>query len=301
VLYKKLKGFLGMGNKSKIEWTDVTWNPVTGCTPVSAGCHNCYAKSMSARLKAMGSYKYRNEFEITTHEEELEKPMLWQKPRKIFVCSMSDLFHEDIDEEFIKEVFIVMQNNPQHTYLLLTKRPQNMLNALRWMHHSSPSIPPESIPHVWLGVTAENQKSANKRIPLLLKAPAAVRFVSFEPLLEEIELEEEWMCRQSKIDWMIVGGETGPGARIMDPDWAGELMIASFSYGIPFFMKQMSNRDPIPEELMIREYPEGLRKNCMKRNRVALSATKLINRPRGGREKGEWPTRITGSQKENME
>jgi protein gp37 len=185
-----------MGDKSKIEWTDTTWNPVTGCTKISPGCQNCYAERMSYRLQAMGQPNYADGFKVKTHRNVLSLPLKWKKPRTIFVNSMSDLFHEDVPASFISKVFEVMSRVTQHTFQVLTKRSEN----LRGLSHSLPW--PEN---VWTGVTVENCDYLH-RIDDLRVTPARIKFVSFEPLLGSIPDIDF-----TGIDWVIVGGESGPG------------------------------------------------------------------------------------------
>jgi len=165
---------------SKIEWTEVTWNPVTGCTKISAGCKNCYAERMANRLKGRFGYPEDEPFSVTLHPDKLDLPYHWRKPRMIFVCSMGDLFHEDVPFEFIHKVFDSMFNNQQHTFQILTKRPERMHEYFQTN---------KNIPNVWLGVTAENQKQADRRIQEILQINAKVRFVSIEPMLESIDLK----------------------------------------------------------------------------------------------------------------
>ncbi|MEA1946957.1 MAG: phage Gp37/Gp68 family protein, partial [Thermodesulfobacteriota bacterium] len=189
-----------MGDKSKIEWTDTTWNPVTGCTKISPGCQNCYAERMSYRLQAMGQPNYADGFKVKTHKNVLSLPLKWKKPRTIFVNSMSDLFHEDVPASFVSKVFEVMSRVTRHTFQVLTKRSEN----LRGLSHSLPW--PEN---VWTGVTVENCDYLH-RIDDLRVTPARIKFVSFEPLLGSIPDIDF-----TGIDWIIVGGESGPGARPM--------------------------------------------------------------------------------------
>jgi len=211
---------------SKIEWTETTWNPVTGCTKVSAGCKFCYALSMSKRLKAMGLEKYQNGkdgFELTTHEVELSKPYKWKKPRMIFVNSMSDLFHKDVPLEFIQKVFKVMRGNPHHTFQVLTKRAERLAaldSDLTW-----PS-------NVWMGVSVENQKVVH-RIDYLRETGAKIKFLSLEPLLEGLP-----NLNLTKIDWVIVGGESGRNPRPMKKEWVLDLLNQCQSNEVPFFFKQ---------------------------------------------------------------
>lgn len=227
--------------KSKIEWTDRTWNPVTGCTKVSQGCKNCYAERLYERFNGHGSFK-----NVICHPERLQQPMKWKKPCKIFVNSMSDLFHEDVPHNFIANVFSIMKRCPWHTFQILTKRPERMLEILtEWSKQED--LP--TLPNVWLGVSVEDQKTADERIPLLLQVPAAVRFLSCEPLLGEINLNgylpdtyndgtSVHQFYPNKIHWVIVGGESGPGARPMHPDWARSLRDQCKAASVPLFFKQ---------------------------------------------------------------
>ena len=209
-----------------IEWCQETWNPVTGCTPVSEGCAHCYAERMAKRLAGRYGYPKDDPFAVTLHADRLDQPLHWRKPRLIFVCSMGDLFHDDVFDTFILEVWNRFLEAPQHKYLVLTKRPQRMRDWLR-------GRPP--LPNVWLGVTAENQRTADERVPVLLDIPAAVRFVSCEPLLSPINFREKY----SKLGWVIVGGETGPGARRMELDWARWIHDQCIALKIPFFFKHI--------------------------------------------------------------
>ena len=213
-------------SKSKIEWTEATWNPVTGCTKVSAGCKNCYAERMSRRLKAMGNRNYANGFAVTEHPHMLDKPRRWRKPQRIFVNSMSDLFHPEVSFAFIQEVFQTMRDAGQHVYQVLTKRPERMLEYVT--AHEVKPLPS----HIWLGTSVEQRRWLS-RIDTLRRVPAAVRFLSLEPLLEdlgEIDLDD--------IHWVIVGGESGPGARPIDARWAVNIRDACDVASVPFFFKQ---------------------------------------------------------------
>jgi protein gp37 len=208
---------------TKIEWTDKTWNPVTGCTKVSAGCAHCYAENMARRLCAMGQEKYKNNFTLALHENALDEPLLWRKPHTIFVCSMSDLFHEKVPFSFIDKVLNTIIATPQHRYQLLTKR------SARMAKYFETRIVPEN---VWLGVTVEIQ-AAKGRIDLLGKIPAPIRFLSCEPLIEDIgELN------LANIDWVIVGGESGKMARPMKEEWVLSIERQAAANGSAFFFKQ---------------------------------------------------------------
>jgi len=211
---------------TKIEWTDETWNPVTGCTPVSAGCQNCYAARMARRLAGRCGYPPAPyHFDVTLHPERLDEPRRWHKPRMIFVCSMSDFFHVDVPVEFQARVFQVVRDCPQHIFMFLTKRPEQA-----WLLDQVGGIP--RYDNLWLGITAENQEMFDARYPYLAQIDAAVRFVSCEPLLSEINLGG------ATPDWVICGGESGPGARPMHPDWARSLRDQCVAKNVPFFFKQ---------------------------------------------------------------
>lgn len=174
-------------NKSRIEWTDVTWNPVTGCTPISPGCENCYARRMATRLRGRCGYPEDEAFKVMLRPERLMEPLLWKKPKRVFVCSMGDLFHDDVDDGFLCRVFDAILAAEQHIFLVLTKRPKRMMNFFKKCIHGTLS-------NLWVGVTVENQEVANKRIPLLLQTPAAVHFISCEPLLGPVDLRP-WIKR----------------------------------------------------------------------------------------------------------
>ena len=212
-----------MAVKTKIEWTENTWNPVTGCTKISAGCQNCYAYTMAKRLKLMGNEKYANGFDVTMHEYCLEDPLKWKKPSLIFVNSMSDLFHEDIPLSFIEKVFDVMNRASWHTFQVLTKRAGRLAEVadkLNWTDN------------IWQGVTIENSEYKD-RIDSLRKVPSKVRFVSFEPLIGEINKID-----LSQIDWAIVGGESGPKAREMKPEWVYSIKNQCEAQNVMFYFKQ---------------------------------------------------------------
>ena len=212
-----------MAQDSAIEWTDATWNPVTGCTKISPGCKNCYAHRMAHRLHAMGQPRYRNNFDVTLHPDLLEQPLRWVQPRKIFVNSMSDLFHPEVPAEFIQAVFDVMGQAYWHTFQILTKRSDRLAELagqLPW--HDN----------IWMGVSVEN-KDYTYRIDHLRKVRAAVRFLSVEPLLGSIP-----KLPLQGVDWVIVGGESGPRCRRIEPQWVRQIRDRCIAQGIPFFFKQ---------------------------------------------------------------
>ena len=211
--------------QSSIEWTEMTWNPVTGCDKISAGCKFCYAEVMAKRLKAMGVEKYQNEFKLTIHEDELATPYTWKKSKVVFVNSMSDLFHKDVPIEFIQKVFRVMKENPQHVFQVLTKRADVMLyydkeGWLDWSHN------------IWMGVSVENEK-AMKRIDLLRQSNARTKFLSCEPLIGPLP-----KLNLKKIDWVIVGGESGRKPRPMKKEWVLDINQQCEKMDVAFFFKQ---------------------------------------------------------------
>jgi len=212
-----------MAQKSTIEWTGSTWNPVTGCVKISPGCMHCYAERMAQRLQAMGQPNYTDGFKLALHEHALELPLKWKKPQTIFVNSMSDLFLKDIPDEFIIKVFNVMAKAHWHTFQVLTKRPERLLeldSELPWAQN------------IWMGATVEN-KDYTIRIDHLRKTGAYVKFLSIEPLLGPIS-----HLKLEGIDWVIVGGESGPGARSMEPNWVIDIRHQCHKAGVPFFFKQ---------------------------------------------------------------
>jgi len=214
--------------KTKIEWSEQVWNPVTGCTKISTGCKHCYAEKMAYRLQGMGQGKYANGFEVTLHPEVLEKPLMWRKPSRIFVNSMSDLFHEEVPKKFVRQVFKVMGEAGQHQFQVLTKRSERMAEL-------SPDLPWSD--NVWMGVTVEKGKYLH-RIDHLLDTPAATKFISFEPLLGPVTDFDP-----AGIDWVIVGGESGPGARPMEEEWVTEIRDKCVDAGVAFFFKQWGGRN----------------------------------------------------------
>lgn len=212
-----------MGTKSSIEWTESTWNPLTGCTRISPGCKHCYAERLATRLQAMGQPNYANGFNLTLHEHALKLPLQWKKPQTIFVNSMSDLFHRDVPVAFIQRVFDVMRRAHWHRFQVLTKRSTRLLEL-------SPLLP--WAPHIWVGVSVENQDYAF-RIDHLRQTGAYVKFLSLEPLLGPLRRLD-----LQGIDWVIVGGESGPGARPIDPSWVVDIRNRCQSAQVPFFFKQ---------------------------------------------------------------
>jgi protein gp37 len=212
-----------MATNSHIEWTEATWNPVTGCTKVSAGCKNCYAERLAKRLQAMGNHRYANGFALTLHSDALDLPRKWKTGRRVFVNSMSDLFHQDVPLSFIQQVFTTMRECPQHNFQILTKRSSRVRELARKIDWPS---------NVWMGVSVEDSV-ALERISDLRHVPAAVRFLSCEPLigsLAGIDLRG--------IHWVIVGGESGPGARPINAQWVHEIYAACRKQKVPFFFKQ---------------------------------------------------------------
>lgn len=215
-----------MSTNTKIQWTDASWNPITGCTQISKGCKNCYSKLMSKRLQLMGKEKYKEGFEkVVCHEKCLSEPLGWKKPKMVFVNSMSDTFHKDVPMEFQKEIFDVMLKARQHTFQVLTKRPENFLDFNKKIH-----IPQ----NIWAGVTVES-KDYLHRVEILKKMTAKTKFLSCEPLLGPLSN----LCLDG-INWLIVGGESGSGSRSMNPDWVREIRDQCLEANIPFFFKQWS-------------------------------------------------------------
>ncbi len=213
-----------MSTQTSIEWTEQTWNPTVGCTKISPGCQNCYAETMARRLKAMGVNGYENGFKLTLLPERLSDPLQRRKPTIYFVNSMSDLFHEDIPDSYIQQVFDIIGNAPQHTFQVLTKRADRMVDFFKT--YKAPV-------NAWLGVTVENQYHGIPRISELRKVKANVRFLSIEPLLEDLGVFD-----LSGIHWVIAGGESGPKARLMQPEWVLNIQYQCARQKVPFFFKQ---------------------------------------------------------------
>lgn len=297
-----------MSTATGIEWTDATWNPVRGCTRVSEGCRHCYAERMAARFNQPGQWGHgfaetirtpargvggavarEGGFEarwtgrVELDDSKLDLPLRWKKPRRIFVNSTSDLFHESLDDDAIGSVWRTMARCQHHTFQILTKRPERMREFTRRV-----GLGVRPFHHVWLGVSVEDQETADERIPILLDTPAAVRFISAEPLLGPVDLahhlrgfnrdemglrddplaasllsagiESGHAWARPALHWVICGGESGPGARPMHPDWARGLRDQCAAAGVAFFMKQMGGSrrplPPIPDDLMVREFPK---------------------------------------------
>jgi len=287
-----------MSDKTGIQWTDATWNPVSGCSKVSPGCKNCYAERDWPRLSKNPKSPYfgRAFTDVKCHPERLDQPLRWRAPRRIFVNSMSDLFHHAVPDQFINDVFQIMEMCEKHTFQLLTKRPGRMLGFLRSVFPDPPVAP-----NIWLGVSVENQATADERIPILMKTPAAVRFLSVEPLLEAVDITNkgikngyslptardrngfgiEWTDPGDAyigVDWVIVGGESGPHARPCNVEWIRSIVRQCEASRVPVFVKQLGANpdfrvheldwgasplfdrhggDPAewPEDLRVREFP----------------------------------------------
>lgn len=212
-----------MAGKSKIEWTESTWNPITGCTKISEGCLNCYAERMAKRLHSMGQEKYKNGFKVTLQPDCLSEPLSWKKPQVIFVCSMSDLFHKSVPDDYIKQVFEVMNKAKWHTFQVLTKRSKRLAQLapeLNWTNN------------IWMGVTVESQAQKH-RIADLVKVPAKIKYLSVEPMITQIK-----PIPLKDIDWVIVGGESGPGSRPIEENWVTYIRDKCIESKVPFFFKQ---------------------------------------------------------------
>ena len=222
-----------MADKSAIEWTDSTWNPVTGCTRISAGCDRCYAERFSERFRGVIGHPFEVGFDLKLRPERLEQPLAWKRPRMIFVNSMSDLFHKVIPRSFIDRVFDTMERADWHTFQVLTKRSSLMRNYLR-ARYGNRSIPD----HIWVGVSIEDGSKLS-RVRHLQEFPSGIRFLSVEPLIGRVSRLD-----LRGISWVIVGGESGPGARPMDPDWAREVRDQCVKRGVPFFFKQWGGIRP---------------------------------------------------------
>lgn len=264
-------------SSTKIEWCDKTWSPITGCSKISEGCANCYAERMAKRLAGRCGYPKENPFKVTIHKNKFLEPMDWKKPQKIFVCSMADLFHPEVPFEIINKIWTIMNFGRKHTFLILTKRPIRMLEFFKGRHHSwnASEGPDFAPPHIWLGVSIENQARSDERIPILVQIPAARYFVSCEPILGPINLHkylggsmtgrpddliaEQW--GKQGLGWVIAGGESGPGARPCHPDWIRSLRDQCQVAGVPFFFKGWGAWAPMNNEdfAFLGEYRLGVR------------------------------------------
>lgn len=249
-------------NRTGIEYLDYTYNPITGCSPVSAGCRNCWARRMANRLRGRCGYPSDNPMRVTFHPERLDEPLRLKKPARIGVCFMGDLFHDHVEPDWIDAVFGVMVDSRRHTFFVLTKRPENIDSKL-YDTTELASIrelgPGDFLSNVYIGTSIEDQASANRRIPELCRSAAPFpHWLSVEPLLGPVSLADacaDWWETGSNIRWVVAGGESGPSARPDNPDWYRALRDECRDNGTPFFMKQMSGHAPIPDDLMIRETP----------------------------------------------
>ena len=230
-----------MSNRSKIEWTDATWNPVTGCTKVSPACTNCYAERFAERFRGVPGHPFEQGFSLKLWPDRLKLPLMWKQPKMIFVNSMSDLFHPDIPDNFIKRVFDVMIQSRQHIFQVLTKRSERMSDWVQsnFSAESNANGKPSWPPHIWLGVSVENQEYT-RRIKHLQSTPALVKYLSIEPLLGSLTLDDNLL---DGIQWVIVGGESGPRARPMKPGWVYPIHQQCEQYHVPFFFKQWGAYD----------------------------------------------------------
>jgi len=244
---------------TKIEWADKVWNPITGCTPVSAGCKNCYAKRMANRLRGRCGYPAENPFAVTLHIEKTYEPLKWKKPQRIFVSSMGDWMHEDVPVDYIDQILEVIDACPQHTFLTLTKRPENLQEKLWGVTKENPFRflgGGDYLKNLWIGVSIEDQPSADKRLRELFQVEKSMtgrehglaamkKFVSYEPAIGEVDFSAYLPRIMSPIglDLIIMGGESGPGARPMNPDWARKTRDDCKAAGVPFFLKHVSKKD----------------------------------------------------------
>jgi protein gp37 len=251
-----------MSDRSSIQWTQATWNPVTGCVQVSPGCDHCYAKTFAERFRGVKGHPYEQGFDLKLWPERLEIPKRWRAPRLVFVNSMSDLFQDGVPIDFVRRVWETMAATPRHTYQVLTKRPGVMASMLR-------RVAPDPLPNVWLGTSVEDQKRADLRIRKLLETPAAIRFLSCEPLLGPIDVARAIpvapLTPEDALHWVIVGGESGPGARPMELEWARSLVNQCKAADIACFVKQLgspwahAHRSADSKGGEISEWPRALR------------------------------------------
>jgi protein gp37 len=293
-----------MGSTTKIPYVTASWNPVTGCTPESEGCQNCYARPFLNRFRGIEGHKFEHGFDVRMHQKALDEPRNWKKPRRVFVCSVSDLYHPDVNPLFRWMVWRTMRECFQHTFLVLTKRPQQMLDDLANNTMWADEIKHEGercrfihnpLPNVWLGVTAENQQTADERIPILLQCPAAVRFVSCEPLLGRVDLGDAFgTCYHSAedgdtctgdvsynhgVDWVIVGGESGPKARPCNVEHIRSLVQQCRAADVPVFVKQLG-ASAFDSATPVKVDVQAMR---------AITGNLLRLKDRKGGDPAEWP------------
>jgi len=233
---------------TKIEYVDETWNPITGCSWISEGCDNCYAERMAKRLAGRFGYPKDNPFWVTWHEENLRKPLSWKKPRNVFVCSMGDFFHNKVKIEWQVIIADIMRRFLMHNFLLLTKRPCIAMRKI--MMNGGPLIRLADLENVWIGTTCENQHWADNRLPHLLAIDSPRRWVSVEPMLGQVDLGKYL----ERLEWVVCGPETGPGARPMDFEWAIRLKEQCRNFNVPFFYKKYQEKNT-PDELKVTEVP----------------------------------------------
>ncbi len=263
---------------TKISWCDETWNPVTGCTKIAQGCVNCYAERMSKRLKAMGQHKYRNEFKVTCHEGSLGEPLRWKKAKRIFVCSMSDLFHEDVCRQYIELVFSTMEQADHHTFLVLTKRIQRAAELLTYYDRIGRFRGSWPLPNVHLGTSCSTQADLDANLPELLRCPAAVRWLSLEPMLEKLRLgftraptDDDYRgwhadgpidsvitTRAQAIGGVVVGCESGPGRRPCKIEWIESVVDQCDDAGVPVYVKQLDLGGRVSTDMS--KWPKSLRR-----------------------------------------
>ncbi len=313
-----------MAENSKIEWTDATWNPIRGCSVVSSGCKNCYAMQVAARFSGAGqAYEdlaYRNESgahwtgKVAFVDKHLEDPLRWKRPRRIFVNSMSDLFHPEVKFDWLNRIFDVMERASQHTFQILTKRPDLMRCYVGDRFDERKVV----APNIWFGVSVEDQRSADERIPDLINTPAAVRWLSCEPLLEAVDLSEYFDCSNvlenwpfgkvyapsgepfngKLIHWVVVGGESGHGARPMHPDWARSLRDQCVAANVPFFFKQHGEwlHESQTDESLWAKFANNTRDNCVRHVKNGGYSYRVGKKAAGrlldGREWDEMPERM---------
>ncbi len=293
-----------MGDSS-IEWTKKVWNPVTGCTKISPGCAHCYAETFAERWRGIPGHPYEQGFDLKLWPARLTLPLAWKKPQKVFVNSMSDLFHKDVPDSFIDSVFRVMIEAERHTFQVLTKRAERQQKYMDDRWQVGGKFPPPK--NVWLGVSVENQAAANERVPLLLRTPAFMRWVSAEPLLGPVDFSsivnpighEYWDALSraeaddaraeggcdTVLDWVVVGGESGPGARPFSIDWAVDIVDQCARAGVAVFVKQLGKR-AVCANVNLYDFPETTR--LLGHGEGAASARIKFRHPKGG-DPAEWP------------